>query len=128
MQPEATVEENKQEVASTTEQQGGASSGGPKRQRTTWTDEQKREVVAEVLRRGKGAGSAVAKERNIAPNLLYRWVADEKFQPKAGEPAPKQEQECPAVGTPDVQQRLNEIKAEILRLQLEAGNLVLGGP
>lgn len=127
MQPEATVEEDKQEVASTAAEKGVAG-GGQKRQRTTWTDAQKREVVAEVLRRGKGAGAAVAKERDIAPNLLYRWVADAKFQPKQDEPAPKPEEECPAVGTPDVQQRLNEIKAKILGLQLEAAKLVLESP
>ena len=126
VQPEATVQDE-QDVASTATQQGDAS-GGTKRQRTTWTDDQKREVVAEAVRRGKGGGSQVAKEMNIAPNLLYRWMADEKYQPKQGEPAPKPEQECPEVGTPDVQKRLAEIKAEILMLQLEAGNLVLGSP
>ena len=108
--------------ASTDEQNQGAAVGGKaKRARTTWTEQQKREVVAEAIRRGNAA--VVADERGIAPNLLYRWKNDPKYMPREGDevsPPPKA-----AVPVTDKAARIEQIKAEIQALKMELANLVL---
>lgn len=108
--------------ASTDVQNQGAAVGEKtKRARTTWTEQQKKEVVAEALRRGNAA--VVAEERGIAPNLLYRWKNDPKYQPSGSEeisPPPQ------VVTGGSREAQIEQIRAEILALKVKLANLVLG--
>lgn len=96
---------------------GGEKPGGPeRRKRTNYTEEQKRAIVAEALAVGNTA--QVAREKDIAENLLYRWMKT------YGEEASL---ELPANTVEGIREQIEKKQKEIDVLKLRLADLVIRG-
>ena len=57
---------------SVTEREGQAASDGARRHRRLWSDEEKRQIVAETLAPGASV-SIVARRHDLNDNMLFTW-------------------------------------------------------
>lgn len=57
-----------------------------KRRRRSWSDDEKRRIVAQTLVPGISV-SQVARRYDVNANLVFKWLRDERFKPRADEDA-----------------------------------------
>ena len=53
-----------------------------KRRRRSWSDDEKRRIVAQTLVPGISV-SQVARRYDVNANLVFKWLRDERFKPRA---------------------------------------------